>query len=148
MRLVRPSKKERDALTTSSHTDQPWMEIENTSWRLQKLETTIYDLSFIRPTQRPFATWELTLTPEPVALADLPDKGAEQDTHEVVISETRFAQSGKLRGRLLVRYSKDALTRGEDGSWKAEGRILKQGKPCRHFQVHEAMLGEEWQVLD
>jgi hypothetical protein len=121
------------------------IELDTYSWRMQPLRTTIFDPSVIRPTERPFATWEVSLAaPASVPIADASEGAA---LPERILAETRNLKTGALLGRFVARYSRDALTRTEQG-WKADGVIVQEGQPLRHFQVHEELLDEAWQVLE
>lgn len=113
-------------------TGVPCIELNTVSWRLQPRTTLVYDPTMIRPTSRPFATWELTNTPTPRVPTTADDKEAIMTR---VVAETFDAKTGNSIGKWLVKYS---------GSTAQPQTI---GKPTRYFNVHEELLGDDWQVL-
>jgi hypothetical protein len=131
-----------------TRSDKPAIQVLTTNWRLEKLQTTIYEPGLIRPTSRPFATWELPITPPSLAMS--PGKHSQeaqqQQTLTKLVAVTRSAKSGKVVGRWWARWSRDTLTKGEDG-WKSDGQCREEGKVLRHFSIHEDLLNEDWQVL-
>lgn len=132
MRLLQPS-------PSPISTEPVIMELNTVSWRLKPQKTLVYEPDFLRPTSRPFASWEITNSPPPLA----GDK-------EVVkkIAETFDVKTGTCLGSWNVRYTSEAKTKDEgDGEWKLVGKTEVTGKPNRYFNVHEELIGEEWQVL-
>lgn len=112
------------------------IELDTYSWRLQKITTTIYEPSLLRPTERPFATWEVAVAGAQIkAVLQLPRNA---DGQPILITQSRYAKSGEVRGSFVLSQQK------EEGIAKVEA----VGYPLRHFQVHEELLGEEWQVLE
>lgn len=125
------------------------MELNTTSWRLKPTRTLVYEPTFLRPTSRPFAAWEITNNPPPLLLK------TGQDTLTKKIAETFDLNSGKSLGSWFVKYSNQTQTKStqqtEHGEkvqqCKATGKVQVQGKPTRYFNVHEELLGQDWQVL-
>ncbi|SPO22335.1 uncharacterized protein UTRI_01013 [Ustilago trichophora] len=141
-----------DASTTLSSTDvegKVVMELNTISWRLEPTRTLVYEPTFLRPTSRPFAAWEITNNPPPLVLK----KG--QDTLTKKIAESFDVKSGKSLGSWIVKYSNQTQTNStqqsqhgqETHQWKAVGKVQVLGKPTRYFNVHEELLGQDWQVL-
>ena len=106
----------------------PCIEADTVSWRLQPQITTIFDPSFIRPTSRPFATWELTNTPP-----------AATQTGTRVVAETVDVKTGKVVGQWIAKYTDEAGV--------VRGSVETIGKPVRYFNVHEELLDDSWRVL-
>jgi len=127
--------------------DQVILETLQLNWLLVPMITSIYKADFLRGTERPFTSWELTKTPPLKDLSSEDLSSDQKDIVEILIAETRHAKSGALKGRYLARYSKGAKSKGKDGEWKSEGVCLEEGKVQRYFNVHEELLGEEWKVL-
>ncbi|CDR99177.1 hypothetical protein [Sporisorium scitamineum] len=123
------------------HQQQPLMELNTVSWRLKPQRTLVYDPTFLRPTSRPFAAWEITNSPPPMKV------GEDGVVVEKKIAETFDVKSGESLGNWVVSYSPETKTRTEEGEWKATGKVRVQGKPTRYFNVHEELLDEDWQVL-
>ncbi|CAD6971537.1 unnamed protein product [Tilletia controversa] len=141
-----------------------------TSWRLQPLKTTIYQPSYIRGTSRPFAQWQLAAAPSPLLISD-PSEYSTSNKSKLrsLIAETRKTSSGDLVGQYWVEWRPDALSRvptavntaAEEpsvtqqeptadalGGWRMEGVCKIEGKPVRHFNVHEELLDDDWRVLE
>ncbi|PWN30566.1 hypothetical protein BDZ90DRAFT_229582 [Jaminaea rosea] len=120
---------------------QAMIEANNLSWRLRPFQTTIYRPSFIRPTSRPFANWELPEEP-----------GAVDDLQAILADSSSGSESGARR--FLIAETKDLKTDRVVGSWwgqvddAGQVKCTGQGKPVRHFQVHEELLGDEWRILN
>ncbi|CBQ70756.1 conserved hypothetical protein [Sporisorium reilianum SRZ2] len=115
------------------------MELTTVSWRLKPQRTLVYEPSFLRPTSRPFAAWEISNSAPAVKVGE--------EAVENVVAETFDVKTGVSLGRWIVRYDPEAKTKGEDGVWKAVGTVQVQGRPTRYFNVHEELLDEDWQVL-
>ncbi|SJX61432.1 uncharacterized protein SRS1_10492 [Sporisorium reilianum f. sp. reilianum] len=115
------------------------MELTTVSWRLKPQRTLVYEPSFLRPTSRPFAVWEISNSAPAVEVGG--------EAVENVVAETFDVKTGASLGRWIVRYDPEAKTKGEDGVWKAVGTVQVQGRPTRYFNVHEELLDEDWQVL-
>ncbi|KAN0061024.1 hypothetical protein ACQY0O_006758 [Thecaphora frezii] len=120
----------------------PKIRIETVSWKLKSMVTTVYEPSFLRATSRPFATWELTNAPPPLAVSSNETNVAVTK----VVSETVEAKTGKVVGRWIAKYDATTMTKTEDG-WKMEGRCEVEGKPIRYLNVHEELLDDDWRVL-
>ncbi|KAE8209437.1 hypothetical protein CF327_g6574 [Tilletia walkeri] len=143
-----------------------------TSWRLQPLRTTIYQPAYIRGTSRPFAQWQLAATPPALPISD-PALYSSSSKVRSLIAETRKDRTGDLVGQYWVEWRPDALSKspapaptpapsqdadqeqpeptqpeGEAGAWRMEGICKIEGKPLRHFNVHEELLDDEWRVLE
>lgn len=151
MRLLRPSPSPSSSSSSSASMaegEKVVMELNTVSWRLRPQRTLVYEPTFLRPTSRPFAAWEITNTPSPLTIPQ-----QEAEVHKKV-AETFDVKTGKSLGEWWVKYStqtqtKDAATQAEQGAatWKAVGRVEVKGKPTRYFNVHEELLDEDWQVL-
>ncbi|CAO1625805.1 unnamed protein product [Parajaminaea phylloscopi] len=117
------------------------------TWRLKPLQTTIYEPSLIRPTSRPFANWELPQNPGAgTVLSSIQDSSDE--VQKVLVAETRNLKTGSLVGQWwaeTVPGAKSAPANG--GKFAQDVRCVGVGKPVRHFQVHEELLGEDWRIL-
>ncbi|SPO35366.1 uncharacterized protein PSFLO_00837 [Pseudozyma flocculosa] len=131
----------------------PRIRIETVSWTLRPQVTTVFEPGFLRATSRPFATWEITNSPPPLALEGSDaDAGSEAAAAAAaaavtkVVSETVDVKTGKVVGRWVVKYDASTRTKAGDG-WKMEGRCEVEGKPSRYFNVHEELLDDEWRVL-
>lgn len=130
------------------HQQQPVMELNTVSWRLKPQRTLVYEPTFLRPTSRPFAAWEITNNPPAMKI------GAEDAVVEKKIAETFDVKTGDSLGSWLVTYSPETKTKDVEGKggaekveWKAVGKVQVRGKPTRYFNVHEELLDEDWQVL-
>lgn len=123
--------------------DKPAIQVITTNWRLQKLQTTIYEPGLIRPTSRPFATWELPVTPPCLSLGE-EESGAQSVTR--LVAATRNAKTDEVIGRWWARWTRDTLTK-QGPEWHSDGQCTEEGKVIRHFSVHEDLLDENWQVL-
>ncbi|UZJ53888.1 hypothetical protein CBS101457_003208 [Exobasidium rhododendri] len=121
----------------------PAIQVITRSWRLQKLRTTIYEPSLIRPTKRPFATWELPTTPPSLSMRN-EEKSVQSITK--LIAATRDAKTDKVVGRWWARWTRDTLSK-DGNDWKSDGQCSEEGKVIRHFSIHEELLDEDWQVL-
>ena len=109
------------------------MELNTLDWRLRRRTTLVYEPSFLRPTSRPFAAWELSNNaPAP---AQVPEAEITKQ-----VAETIDDKSGTSKGTWAVTYAPAA----EGG---ASAKVVVKGKPTRYFNVHEELLGEDWQVL-
>ena len=117
------------------------MEINTVSWRLRPQQTLVYDPTLLRPTSRPFAAWELTNVAPPLALASAADHVVDKK-----VAETFDVKTGKSLGKWIVKYDTQTKTK-VGGECKAVGKVVVQGKPTRYFNVHEELLGDDWQVL-
>lgn len=115
------------------------IELETVSWRLRPQRTLVYEPHFLRPTSRPFAAWEIANSAPTVRLA-------EGESVEKLVAETFDVKTGKSLGKWIAKW--DGSTRTKDGEeWKAVGRVEVKGRPTRYFNVHEELLGDDWQVL-
>ncbi|SPO21526.1 uncharacterized protein UTRI_01013_B [Ustilago trichophora] len=143
MRLLSPS----DSTTPSDTDGKVVMELNTTSWKLKPTRTLVYEPTFLRPTSRPFAAWEITNNPPPLILK------SGQDSVTKKIAETFDVNSGKSLGSWIVKYSSQTQTKSTQqdsdvqDQWKATGKVEVQGNPTRYFNVHEELLGQDWQVL-
>lgn len=135
MRLLSPS----SPGTASKEDAKVVMELNTVSWRLKPQRTLVYEPTFLRPTSRPFAAWEITNAAPPLPLP-LPDG---QETVVKKIAETFDVKSGASLGSYSVTYS----SAHQDAQGRAVGSVQVQGKPTRYFNVHEELLDESWQVL-
>jgi hypothetical protein len=109
------------------------MELNTLDWRLRKQTTLVYEPAFLRPTSRPFAAWEVTNNaPAP--------RDAPQAETTTKVAETIDDKTGTSKGTWAVTYAPAA-----DGG--ASAKVVVKGKPTRYFNVHEELLGEDWQVL-
>lgn len=125
--------------------EKPVIQVMTTGWRLQPLQTTIYEPSFIRPTSRPFATWELPTSPPRLAL----EGDSQQQDNTVttrLVAATRNVKTNEVVGRWWARWTRDTLSKEASG-WKSDGQCSEEGKVIRHFSIHEDLLDEDWQVL-
>ncbi|PWZ03359.1 hypothetical protein BCV70DRAFT_204149 [Testicularia cyperi] len=116
------------------------LELNTVSWRLRPQRTLVYDATMLRPTSRPFAAWELTNSPPSITLPE------DQEEATKLVAETFDVKSGNSIGKWLVKYSSQTQEKQGD-TWKAKGVSQIIGKPTRYFNVHEELLGEDWQVL-
>lgn len=135
MRLLSPS-----TSTSASATENVVMELNTVSWRLRPQRTLVYEPTFLRPTSRPFAAWEISNNPPPLSL---PTQHQQLDKK---IAETFDVKTGASLGSWSVTYSAQTQTNDAQPS-KALGKVQVQGKPTRYFNVHEELLDEHWQVL-
>jgi hypothetical protein len=131
---------------------EPVIEAYTITWRIRTLQTRIYQPSLIRPTSRPFASWELPENPGGVFPLPQSTSGSESGAKadRVLVSETFDAKSGKVVGKWWAERVAGTATnsdKGAQGEFKEEARCFAEGKPVRHFQVHEELLGEEWRIL-
>lgn len=114
------------------------IEANTLTWRLRPLQTTIVRPELIRPTSRPFANWEL------------PEEPGVVDGLDEVLAKSGSAQ----QRRFLVAETRDLKTNRVVGSWwgtvdeAGQVKCVAEGKPVRHFQVHEELLGDEWRILN
>lgn len=119
------------------------------TWRLRPLQTSIFEPSLIRPTSRPFASWELPTEPGAgTKLSTRADSNDSTSALRTLVAETRDLKSAKLVGRWwaeMVPGAKSAA--GSDCEITIDVHCFGEGKPVRHFQVHEELLGEEWRIL-
>lgn len=122
--------------------EKPAIQAHTTNWRLQKLQTIVYEPSLFRPTSRPFATWELPVTPPSMALQAQP--GVQSVTR--LVAATRNVKTDKVIGRWWARWTRDTLSK-EGAEWRSDGLCTEEGKVIRHFSIHENLLDEDWQVL-
>lgn len=128
MRLLEPNR------------NQVIMELNTVSWRLRPQRTLVYQPEFLRPTSRPFATWEITNNPSALCL---------DDAHKmhIKIAETFDVKSGTSLGEWMVKYDTHANQTTQTDRAKAVANVQVRGKPTRYFNVHEELLDENWQVL-
>ncbi len=125
---------------------------ETLSWRLRPIRTTIYEPSFLRGTSRPFATWELAtsapLSAELLQRASAPSSSGaaapNEGTKTLLVAESVDVRSGKVLGRWLADLQDSAAAAAGEGKTV---QCKSEGKPVRHFNVHDELLGEEWQIL-
>lgn len=61
---------------------------------------------------------------------------------EKKVAESFDVKSGESLGSWWVRYEWEG-----EGDGKVRGRVEVRGKPTRYFNIHEELLGDEWQVL-
>ncbi|KAK0547806.1 hypothetical protein OC845_003898 [Tilletia horrida] len=158
VRAASPSAAQNDPLPPSS----THLVAHTTSWRLQPLSTTIYQPGYIRGTSRPFAQWQLAADPPAVPVDAPPSTSAKLRS---LIAETRLTKTGAVVGQYWVEWRPDALTRapviptqaevGElqektaaQPQWRMEGVCKIEGKPVRHYNVHEELLNDDWRVLE
>lgn len=137
---------------TQGKGQEPVIEAYTITWRIRTLQTRIYQPSLIRPTSRPFASWELPENPGGVFNLPQSSSGRESGAKEdrILVSETVDAKSGKSVGKWWAERVTGTATnsgKGTQGEFKEEARCFAEGKPVRHFQVHEELLGEEWRIL-
>jgi hypothetical protein len=121
---------------------KPAIQAYTTDWRLQKLQTTVYEPALFRPTSRPFATWELPVTPPSMALQA--QAGVQSVTR--LVAATRNVKTDQVIGRWWARWTRDTPTK-EGSIWVSDGQCTEEGKVIRHFSIHENLLDEDWQVL-
>ncbi|KAF6767315.1 hypothetical protein PSEUBRA_003939 [Kalmanozyma brasiliensis GHG001] len=115
------------------------MELNTVSWRLRPQRTLVYEPTFLRPTSRPFAAWEIANSAPTVTLG-------QGESVEKLVAETFDVKSGASLGKWIAKW--DGSARSKDGEeWKAVGRVEVKGRPTRYFNVHEELLGDDWQVL-
>ncbi|PWN23891.1 hypothetical protein BCV69DRAFT_279800 [Microstroma glucosiphilum] len=131
---------------------EPIIEAYTITWRIRTLQTRIYQPSLIRPTSRPFASWELPENPGGVFHLPQSSSGDGSGANEdrILVSETFDAKSGKVVGKWWAERVAGTASnsgKGAQGEFKEEARCFAEGKPVRHFQVHEELLGEEWRIL-
>jgi hypothetical protein len=122
--------------------ERPAIQAYTLNWRLQKLQTIVYEPSLFRPTSRPFATWELPVTPPSISLQAQPGV----NTVTRLVAATRNVKTDKIIGRWWARWTRDTLSK-EGSEWRSDGLCTEEGKVIRHFSVHENLLDEDWQVL-
>ncbi|GAC96898.1 hypothetical protein PHSY_004482 [Pseudozyma hubeiensis SY62] len=121
---------------------EPVMELDTVSWNLRARKTLVYEPTFLRPTSRPFASWEITNTPPAITT------GGVEGMVEKKIAETFDVKTGKSLGEWIVKYNSEVKQKAEQaGEWKTVGKVEVKGKPTRYFNVHEELLDEHWQVL-
>jgi hypothetical protein len=138
-------KEEAELRSQAMHREEvPAIQVLTLNWRLQRLKTTIYEPSFIRPTKRPFATWELPNSPPSLSLDG--EEGKESQVITRMIAATRDAKTDQVIGRWWARWTRDTLSK-DGNTWKSDGHCSEEGKVIRHFSVHEELLDEDWQVL-
>lgn len=145
MRLL-PTSTSTSASATSPSPKNMALELNTVSWRLKPQRTIVYEPTFLRPTSRPFAAWEITNSPPPL---EVPTTQPEEGEGEVMrkVAETFDVKSAKSLGCWMIKYNTQAKTKGQDGVWRTQGKVHVEGKPTRYFNVHEELLGEDWQVL-
>ena len=97
------------------------------TWRVQKRVTLVYDLSFLKPTSRPFANLELA-TMQTLPLHRVQRKRLRMDVYssagtqlfvEEVVAEM-FDGSGNVLGRWIVTWENDGV-----GRCREEGTMLR-----------------------
>ncbi len=88
MRLLRPSPSSSSA-AAGEEVEKVVMELNTVSWRLRPQRTLVYEPTFLRPTSRPFAAWEITNTPPPLTIPQ-----QEAEVHKKV-AETFDVKTGK-----------------------------------------------------
>lgn len=126
------------------------IEANTLTWRLRPLQTTIFEPSFIRPTSRPFASWELPLEPGAgtIALpsATQPDGQAQQ---RLLVAETKDLKSGRIVGKWWAEAvpGTSSKSASAESGFQQEVRCVAEGRPATHFQVHEELLGDDWRIL-
>ncbi|SNX82732.1 uncharacterized protein MEPE_01438 [Melanopsichium pennsylvanicum] len=140
--------------SSSLQRDAVIMEINTISWRLQSRKTLIYQPTFLRPTSRPFAAWEITNSPPPLTLDPSTARIDQEFVIRKVVAETFDVKSGSKLGSWIVKYNTNTFTNSNhdlhgdvDGSYKLQGNMETIGKPIRYFNVHEELLGQDWHVL-
>lgn len=129
------------SLQQQASTGRPAIVANTLTWRLQPLQTTIYEPSLIRPTSRPFANWELPQ--EPGVGATLPHTVGAAAPSKVLVAESKNLKTGKKIGAWWA----ETVAQSAGESEPAKVRCFGEGKPVRHFQVHEELLGEKWRIL-
>ncbi|CAO1629182.1 unnamed protein product [Sympodiomycopsis kandeliae] len=117
-----------------------FLECWTLSWRLKPLKTYIYQPQFVRPTSRPFASWELPT--ELGTSIELPS-----DQEKVQVSETIDVKSGKVVGSWWAESVAGTATSHGDGQFKQSVICYSEGNPVTHFQVHEEVLGDDFRIL-
>ncbi|KAJ1034557.1 hypothetical protein NDA18_001413 [Ustilago nuda] len=145
MRLLQPSGTRSLGEIRKEEDEKVVMELNTVSWRLKRQKTLVYEPHFLRPTSRPFASWEITNSPPPLALSQAEGK-------EVVkkVAETFDWKTGASLGVWSVKYTRQAQQKGQGEAaepYKMVAKTEVAGKPNRYFNVHEELLGQDWQVL-
>lgn len=144
------------ALIKQEGSPSPALELYTLSWRVRPLKTTIFRPEFIRPTSRPFAIWELTENPnsssDSIAVPEFAgNNNTDGQVKQVLVSQTVDAVNGKVVGSWWARNVPGTATRvddgGEDGNFRQDIECFAEGKPVRHFQVHEELLGDDFRIL-
>lgn len=130
-------------LVEDSQWKKPIMELEQMDWKLRQLRTRVYQPCFLRPTSRPFATWELAESAAGgmesevnTRTATAPSDESQPDKDRILVADTVASKTGKVTGKWWA-------TRSDGGQWACHG----EGSVSRHFQVHEELLGEDWKIL-
>lgn len=138
MRLYTPT----DAAAAAGKS--PLIQMDTSDIFLRSLTTTVYDPSWLGPGAiKPLASWALAKRADhapPLTDHELqPIKGApvKAEENERLVAETVFTRTGKPVGRVWGTLQ-PALN-----LWK----MRKEGKPVWQYQVHDHLLGEEWQIL-
>ncbi|KDN46489.1 hypothetical protein K437DRAFT_223576 [Tilletiaria anomala UBC 951] len=115
----------------------PVLQLETLSVLLRPIRTNIYHPSFVRSTSRPFATWELA--------SSVPfSQGIQSSSSDadILVAESIDVRSGKVKGRWWATPSQS-----DDGKTTGSFTCRREGKPVRYFNVHDELLGEDWQIL-
>ena len=103
------------------------VEMTTYTWRVQKRVTLVYDLSFLKPTSRPFANFELAKM-QTLPLHRVQRKRLRMDVDsytgtrlfvEEVVAEM-FDGSGNVLGRWIVTWENDGV-----GRCREEGTMLR-----------------------
>jgi len=104
---------------------------------LKDLRTTVYGPSFLGPTSRPFATWELQSQLRlPISSLDEPVRNAVVLGDEAVQTVAQTVDTkGNVKGEWNVTWRKDK----SDPEF-AIGQATSTGNVLRYFNVHEELL--------
>lgn len=143
----------RMSLVQQSEGSRPLLEAYTLSWRLRALKTTIYEPAFIRPTSRPFASWELAAEPgTSVSLPQFEEARKAGETCKVLVSQTVDAHTGQVVGSWWAQNVPGTATRSSAGAdagedFREEIECHGEGTPITHFQVHEELLGDDFRIL-
>lgn len=121
---------------------KPVLETFTLDWKLRTVKTYIYQPQLIRPTSRPFATWEL-----PEKTGPVPVELGEGDGDKILVSRSFDAKTGAEVGSWWASPVPETEANTSEQGATRQLECYAEGKPVRHFQVHEQALGDDFRIL-